>query len=793
MYIQSIIAIYYQKNGSVKMPVYSKAKEYLKTTIQKSDEIKDFCEIYSNKKAKNQKTDTKKREKSLFYEIIQCICLGCAGIILGLAPLPYKVFPLGTALALSVSGNKNTFFTFIGAMLSCVVYGDEAAAFFAVNVLCFFSRGFLTSFRFDESKKARFIISSLIGLLCAAIISSVGGLRPDFVFHGLSYAAGLIGGCTFFISVIPAERNENSAFFGGSLLAVSFIFIYALSKTPLKNFSPSIILAVFITLYCATRFSSMYGLVSGLVCGIAASSCTGCLYAMAAGCAGFAAGFFTEKKLLSAIISFEAVFSSILIYISGLKESEALISAAIATILFIPSSKVLPALRAKETFNITSGLSSSKRFEKLSSAFTSLSDVVYNISDKLKYPSEHEVRERIFPTINSFCRNCSMCEHCYCKSVCTQKDAEDIICDRLMSGGLAKKDLPEKYLDGCIKLPEIIEKLNEEYACLVRSHFNDNKTEILASEYNTMARLIKYTSQKSKTDKTPDKELSEKANAALSTIGVRFSTLEAYGTRMKTIDVHGVKLEKFPCTASELSEYLGEKCGCLFDEPEFIGIGENTTMRFVRKRKLSLEYARCAKAKGKSRINGDCVNFFESDDHYFYALISDGMGSGRSAALTSRLTSVFIEKLLTTGAHKNVTLEMLNNLLLSKNDESFATVDLLEIDLLSGEASFIKAGAAPAYILRASKLYKIASFTPPAGIIRSFSAENTKFTLEKGDTVLMLSDGIVQSYDEVPWLCEMLCADKDEDPARLSERILNKAKKINLRDDDMTCVAVKVL
>ena len=65
-------------------------------------------------------------------------------------------------------------------------------------------------------------------------------------------------------------------------------------------------------------------------------------------------------------------------------------------------------------------------------------------------------------------------------------------------------------------------------------------------------------------------------------------------------------------------------------------------------------------------------------------------------------------------------------------------------------------------------------------------------TLDGDRLMLMLSDGIVQSYDEVPWLCEMLSRESTEDPAKLTEKILAKAKKMNLRDDDMTCVAVKV-
>ena len=238
---------------------------------------------------------------------------------------------------------------------------------------------------------------------------------------------------------------------------------------------------------------------------------------------------------------------------------------------------------------------------------------------------------------------------------------------------------------------------------------------------------------------------------------------------------------------------MSEKCGILLSEPEFINDPGGFTMILSRKRKIRLEYSQSARAKGMNEVNGDSVTFFENDEDYFYALISDGMGSGRQAALTSRLTSVFIEKLLTTGTHKAVTLELLNNLLLSKNDECFATVDLLEIDLLTGEASFIKAGAAPAYIVRSTKLYKIASSTPPAGIIQGFSAENTRFSLQSGDMILMLSDGIIQTFDENAWLCEMLAFENEDNPARLANRIINKAGKMNIREDDMSCAAIKIL
>ena len=83
------------------------------------------------------------------------------------------------------------------------------------------------------------------------------------------------------------------------------------------------------------------------------------------------------------------------------------------------------------------------------------------------------------------------------------------------------------------------------------------------------------------------------------------------------------------------------------------------------------------------------------------------MGSGEEAALTSRMCRVFLEKMLACGNKKSVTLEMLNNLICSKSTECFATVDLLEIDLMLGIASFIKSGAVPSYVIRDRRLIKL--------------------------------------------------------------------------------------
>ena len=168
------------------------------------------------------------------------------------------------------------------------------------------------------------------------------------------------------------------------------------------------------------------------------------------------------------------------------------------------------------------------------------------------------------------------------------------------------------------------------------------------------------------------------------------------------------------------------------------------------------------------------------------------MGSGKVAAATSRLSCVFLEKMLRAGTSKTVCLEMLNNLLLSKNDETFSGIDLLEIDKLTGCAYFIKAGAAPSFVLRDSRLYKICSETPPVGIIPSFSAESTRFSLEKGDLIIMLSDGVITADSDGVWLSELIHLDRDNEPAFLASSLIDKAKTINSRLDDASACVIKI-
>ena len=234
----------------------------------------------------------------------------------------------------------------------------------------------------------------------------------------------------------------------------------------------------------------------------------------------------------------------------------------------------------------------------------------------------------------------------------------------------------------------------------------------------------------------------------------------------------------------------------LFQEPEFISLEKTSILRMKRRAPITLECAKKSIGKKGEKVNGDTITFFEKDDGNFYSLICDGMGSGRSAALTSKLASIFLEKLLTCTDDKKITLEMLNSLLMSKNDECFTTLDLIEIDLYEKKAGFIKAGACPSFVLRDENVYKVNSATLPAGIVSKITAEETKINLKDGDVIVMLSDGIIDTADSAiednPWLVELLDERRDKSAGELCDAILASALSRFGATDDMSVAVIKV-
>ncbi len=312
-------------------------------------------------------------------------------------------------------------------------------------------------------------------------------------------------------------------------------------------------------------------------------------------------------------------------------------------------------------------------------------------------------------------------------------------------------------------------------------------TKTFASDYESVAGLIK--NAVSASDDVRDDGLEKKIRAALAVSGVRCRYIFVSGTTRRTVSVCGISPAFAQKRADALMRRIGNISAMRFSAPEFTYDDGGCTMVLRSLPTYSCEYSNAQSAKRGEKISGDSLCCFYDTDGNFYALLCDGMGSGRDAAVAARICCVFIEKMLEGGNDPSLTLDMLNTFLRGKGYECFATVDMLKIDLYSGRAYFIKGGGAPSYIVRGGSSYRITSASCPVGIISEVHAEKITFSVEDGDTVIMCSDGADDGEENQSECIRTITGDC----AEVAQKVLAHAqRKYSYRDDaSVICVKIK--
>ena len=96
------------------------------------------------------------------------------------------------------------------------------------------------------------------------------------------------------------------------------------------------------------------------------------------------------------------------------------------------------------------------------------------------------------------------------------------------------------------------------------------------------------------------------------------------------------------------------------------------------------------------------------------------------------------------GFDRELSVKMINSaLLLRRGEETYATLDICEIDLFNGHAVFIKLGAAASYLWRNGRIISLRSAALPAGILKQVVPEQNEMLLKDGDMLLIVTIQIV--------------------------------------------------
>ena len=149
-----------------------------------------------------------------------------------------------------------------------------------------------------------------------------------------------------------------------------------------------------------------------------------------------------------------------------------------------------------------------------------------------------------------------------------------------------------------------------------------------------------------------------------------------------------------------------------------------------------------AAGRNGSAISGDRGAAFAGPDATYYVLLCDGMGTGPEAAEESLRAVGLLRRLLLCGVDAERALKALNGLYLLRDNGCFSTVDLLRINLTSGDAILYKWGAAPSYLKRSRGLRQFGGATPPPGLDQTGSIETLRLSLDHGGVLVLVSDGL---------------------------------------------------
>lgn len=225
------------------------------------------------------------------------------------------------------------------------------------------------------------------------------------------------------------------------------------------------------------------------------------------------------------------------------------------------------------------------------------------------------------------------------------------------------------------------------------------------------------------------------------------------------------------------------------------------TFRERERFSIDIAVSQCA---ASGAINGDCCGWQDIGDGRTVLVVSDGMGKGKKAAAESLMVTKTIISLLKSGVAADLTLKIINTVMLMKDDEeSYATVDLVIIDRKSGKVKFYKIGAAPTLIRRRDQVEEVKLSAVPLGIVNGLKIRYLETVLKREDWIIMMSDGVSEGGFQpgdsrgvfLGSIRDTAAKVRSGDPQTMSDLILNKAADsyIGRERDDLTVLVARII
>jgi stage II sporulation protein E len=407
------------------------------------------------------------------------------------------------------------------------------------------------------------------------------------------------------------------------------------------------------------------------------------------------------------------------------------------------------------------------------------------------------------------CKGCSQRYYCWERDFYrTYRSLTDALILAEAAGGITTETLPENMKSFCPKPQELLNNINLLLERQQAYNYWQRKVQetrgMVTEQMRALAVILENFAREMDKNQFIDEEIAQIVREKAEELGYNIDEIQVLGDNNRTLQV---EIYKQTCRGNQecvnniiplLNNLLQERFR-LRTECAREGRRGRCYLKLTIQEQFYLLSGVAREAKDPSGISGDTYAILPLRRGKIAVLLSDGMGIGSKAAHQSATTIHLLQQLMAVGFDLDVTVKTVNSLLLLHTpEETFATVDLVVIDLYNGEAEFLKIGSAPSFIKRVREVSTVRSTSLPLGILSHIEIESAKRQLVAGDLIIMVTDGILdaekKNVEKEEWVAKLLRRIACENPREVADIILRQAKKATNGEviDDMTVLVLRL-
>ncbi len=528
--------------------------------------------------------------------------------------------------------------------------------------------------------------------------------------------------------------------------------------------------------------------------------------------AGLLAGTFRSFRKLGSVMGF--VLANLLLapyYLGSPELVVSILETGLAAALFL----LLPIqwlnVRHRDSLNLSmdaeggeGGIYNQQRLYGLGEAFIEIQGLLEKKEEEREAPPEGDAL--IEEVCNKVCYGCAKWQHCWWDN--KQTTGSIILnCGRKYhyEKYLGERDIDPELLVHCPRSRELAATISgqvERFMLLEQYERQLSGSRVMAAQQ--LAGLGELLQEMAKEEGEYSRFCQDQRQQLL-----RFLKEEGLPVRQVAVDMdqdqaREIRVVQSPCKdRRRCREMLAPLAGECLGLPQEVRetscpvLGGNTCVcTLVPKAELEISVGAASCPMVGQRISGDVSAALHLPGRKLALVISDGMGHGDEAYQQSHLALELLERFLKTGLSPKMAVKTVNTaMVLNSDKESFATLDLVLIDEVSGRSEFIKAGSAPSLIWTKGRFQTITAGMPPAGILDQMEPKSFVKALLPEDVIVTMSDGVWEALEALDssgnWLELLMPQLAQEKPEHIADYLLYMAKggkEIGGKDD--MCIQV---